>query len=92
MLPFLILGIILTVGCFILILLRPDIDSIGIKTPNTGMTIIMILMCFSALCFVLATYNNYYNKKNYRVETLIKTKQVDNVVKSDTLIRIVFKK
>jgi len=49
------------------------------------------MMMLSMTCFIITKDKMYHNTKYTRVETLIKTKSIDGVIKSDTLIRIVKK-
>jgi hypothetical protein len=91
MIPFLIIGIGLILFCFALIFILGKKDSLGLWSPNEHIAYVVIMMMLSMTCFIITKDKMYYNTKYTRIETLIKTKSIDGVVKSDTLIRIVKK-
>ena len=92
MIPYLIVGIVIVIYCAVLMFILGSEDKYGLRTPNRQVTFVFAMMILAVICFISAKGEMRYNTKYRRIETLIKTKSIDGVVKSDTLIRIVKKK
>jgi len=92
MIPYLVLGFCISIFCFILIFIWSDKkDKYDLSIPNHRIGFVVTMMLMASVCFINAKGKMYHNTSRWSIETTIKTKSVDNVVKSDTLIRIIRK-
>ena len=92
MIPYLIIGTLILIGCSALVFVFGEEDSHGERMPDGRTAFVVFMMMLAIVCFLSAKNLMYHNIKDYRIETVIKTKSIDGVAKSDTLIRIIRKK
>ena len=91
MIPLLIIGFAIIIFCTILIWVWGTKNNLGLRFPNDKIAFIVLMMAFAIVAFIVATRKSYYNSEYYRIEVVIKSKTVDEITKTDTLMRFIEK-